>query len=196
MLQNLKNNNICHFQYSLGTEMAQTVEIRPDEIQGTAYPILPTPWPLIRRLTHGAMALNFLSCLMLAWTLGRSIMGWLYTVSTYEKTKWPRLHDTKSYVCGRLGHLTAFIISSSLLQYRLSPEWLIHNEGVTSLYIRLCRLSPEVINMKWSHSISQEICTRFCCALLCCGYAIVHNEFTWSIYPYSSGLLCWHWGNR
>ena len=46
------------------------------------------------------------------------------------------------------------------------------------------------------YSISQEKCTRFCCALLCCGYAIVHNEFTWSIYPYSSGLLCWHWGNR
>ena len=45
------------------------------------------------------------------------------------------------------------------------------------------------------YSISQEICTRFCCALLCCGYAIVHNEFTWSIYPYSSGLPCWHWGN-
>ena len=43
------------------------------------------------------------------------------------------------------------------------------------------------------YSISQEICTRFCCALLCCGYAIVHNEFTWGIYPYSSGLLCWHW---
>ena len=47
-----------------------------------------------------------------------------------------------------------------------------------------------------TYSISQEICTRFCCALLCCGYAIVQNEFTWSIYPYSSGLLCWHWGNR
>ena len=46
------------------------------------------------------------------------------------------------------------------------------------------------------YSISQEICTRFCCALLCCGCAIVHNEFTWSIYPYSSRLLCWHWGNR
>ena len=46
------------------------------------------------------------------------------------------------------------------------------------------------------YSISQEIYTRFCCALLCCGYAIVHNEFAWSIYPYSSGLLCWHWGNR
>ena len=45
------------------------------------------------------------------------------------------------------------------------------------------------------YSISQEICTRFCCALLCCGYAIVHNEFTWSIYPYLSGLLCWHWGD-
>ena len=31
-----------------------------------------------------------------------------------------------------------------------------------------------------SYSISQEICIRFCCALLCCGYAIVHNSFTWS----------------
>ena len=50
--------------------------------------------------------------------------------------------------------------------------------------------------LTWSYSISQEICTRFCCALLCCGYAVVHNEFTWSIYPYSPGLLCWHWGNR
>ena len=46
------------------------------------------------------------------------------------------------------------------------------------------------------YRMSQEICTRFCCALFCCGYAIVQNEFTWSIYPYSSGLLCWHWGNR
>ena len=45
------------------------------------------------------------------------------------------------------------------------------------------------------YSISQQLCTQFCCALLCCGYAIVHNEFT-STYPYSSGLLCWHWGNR
>ena len=51
-------------------------------------------------------------------------------------------------------------------------------------------------NTKGPYSISQEICTRFCCALLCCGYAIVYNEFTWSIYPYSSGLLCWHWSNR
>ena len=52
------------------------------------------------------------------------------------------------------------------------------------------------LHMTWLaiYSTSQEICTRFCCALLCCGYAIVHNEFTWSIYPYSSGLLCWHWG--
>ena len=47
-----------------------------------------------------------------------------------------------------------------------------------------------------SYSISQEICTRFGCVLLCCGYAIVNNEFTWSIYTYSSGLLCWHCGNR
>ena len=66
-------------------------------------------------------------------------------------------------------------------------------------------LWPQVLSQPWqitnkaysiTYSTSQEICTRFCCALLCCGYAIVHNEFTWSIYPYSSGLLCWHWGNR
>ena len=56
--------------------------------------------------------------------------------------------------------------------------------------------SPLAQVMARSYSISQEICTRLCCALLCCGYAIVHNEFTWRIYPYSSGLLCWHWGNR
>ena len=57
-------------------------------------------------------------------------------------------------------------------------------------------ITRSFINFKAGYSISKEICTRFCCALLCCGYAIVHNEFTWSIYPYSSGLLCWHWGNR
>ena len=57
-------------------------------------------------------------------------------------------------------------------------------------------LHPWQFTKGFLYSISQEICTRFCCALLCCGYAIVHNEFTWSIYPYSSGLLCWHWGNR
>ena len=51
---------------------------------------------------------------------------------------------------------------------------------------------PKMTQFIDTYSISQEICTRFCCALLCCGYAIVHNEFTWSIYPYSSGLLCWH----
>ena len=55
-------------------------------------------------------------------------------------------------------------------------------------------LGLHLLSPSEAYSISQEICTRFCCALLCCVYAIVHNEFTWSIYPYSSGLLCWHWG--
>ena len=39
------------------------------------------------------------------------------------------------------------------------------------------------------YSKSQDICTRFCCALLCCGYAIVHNEFTWSIYHIHQGCF-------
>ena len=47
-----------------------------------------------------------------------------------------------------------------------------------------------------TYSISQEIRTRPRRAPPCCGYAIVHNEFAWSIYPYSSGLLRRHWGNR
>ena len=59
-----------------------------------------------------------------------------------------------------------------------------------------CIFIITIITRESAYNIPQEICTRFCCALLCCGYAIVHNEFTWSIYPYSSGLLCWHWGNR
>ena len=40
-------------------------------------------------------------------------------------------------------------------------------------------LSEPMVTIKFCnvfYSISQEICTRFCCALLCCGYAIVHNE--------------------
>ena len=60
------------------------------------------------------------------------------------------------------------------------------------------RIWDQALLTRWGkiYIISQEICTRVCCALLCCGYAIVHNEFTSGIYPYSSGLLCWHWGNR
>ena len=53
----------------------------------------------------------------------------------------------------------------------------------------MVRIEPPWAESTATYSISQEICTRFSCALLCCGYAIVHNEFTLSIYPYSSGLL-------
>ena len=78
------------------------------------------------------------------------------------------------------------------------------SKNLTSWKPRSCRCyTLPWLMLMWRHqapgqqqySISQEMCTRFCCALLCCGYAIVHNEFTWSIYPYSSGLLCWHCGN-
>ena len=58
-----------------------------------------------------------------------------------------------------------------------------------------CRLETPLGSLCRHYGISQEICTRFCYALFCCGYGIVQNEFTWSIYPYSSVLLCWHWGN-
>ena len=38
-----------------------------------------------------------------------------------------------------------------------------------------------------------------CCALFCCGYMViwwVSAGLLWSFYPYSSGLLHWHWGNH
>ena len=47
-----------------------------------------------------------------------------------------------------------------------------------------------------SYSISQEICKSF--VVLC--FVVVMQSFIMNshiyIYPYSSGLLCWHWGNR
>ena len=99
---------------------------------------------------------------------------------------------------------TQFLLSCALLW--LYIDWFSHIHQASHVCIFL---GIYCILKKWHknpvmaeipqhgiYSISQEICTRFCCALLCCGYAIVHNEFTWSIYPYSSGLLCWHWGNR
>ena len=78
------------------------------------------------------------------------------------------------------------------LSFRTFPE--IHT--ISTLCCFVVALNSRFDMCQTSYSISQEICTRFCCALLCCGYAIVNNEFTWSIYSYSSGLLCWHWGNR
>ena len=83
------------------------------------------------------------------------------------------------------------------LEYTVQLSWVYGYHGhfwPDAIYMSYWRQ----LSCHWGriYSISQEICTRFCCALLCCGYAIVHNEFTWSIYPYSSGLLCWHWGNR
>ena len=76
-----------------------------------------------------------------------------------------------------------------------------HTKIKMSLLMNYFPDNPKILlqvisSQSYPYSISLEICTRFCCALLCCGYAIVHNEFTWSIYPHSSGLLCWHWGNR
>ena len=50
-------------------------------------------------------------------------------------------------------------------------------------------------SMRHKHTISHEICT-WCFCLPCCGYIIVFSGFMGCIYPYPSGLLHWHWGNR
>ena len=107
----------------------------------------------------------------------------------------------------RMWHPISIGISQNCPTFLWLPHTLLHVSTSQFLIIIICESRAAVFdtnqgNLKsvqltcGAYSISQEICTRFCCALLCCGYAIVHNEFTWSIYPYSSGLLCWHWGNR
>ena len=87
--------------------------------------------------------------------------------------------------------MNMFITPYSVAQTRELRNDANARHGIRATPLRCCLSVLLLI-----YSISQEICTRFCCALLCCGYVIVHNEFKWSIYPYSSGLLCWHWGNR
>ena len=61
-------------------------------------------------------------------------------------------------------------------QFEKKAELLVNRDAIA----HICHLSWWIY-AALRYSISQEICTRFCCALLCCGYAIVRNEFTWSI---------------
>ena len=90
--------------------------------------------------------------------------------------------------------ITSVVFSHTFISFGLQKDHL--QRGWLKNPLKRC---PHLNHRAWGwfrkYSISQEICTRFCCAVLC-GYVIVHNEFTWTIYPYSSGLLCWHWGNR
>ena len=90
--------------------------------------------------------------------------------------------------------ITATTMAISYLQRMLNHSLFVLLDNL--LHWCLFMIIKYIFAYQSTYSISHEICTRFCCALLCCGYAIVHNEFTWSIYPYSSGLLCWHWGNH
>ena len=113
---------------------------------------------------------------------------------SYKYTKW---YNTPIHCCGNLyfrSNVSGCILATNCA--RFTP-------GFFYYPTKLQRTAWGLSIWRWwigaqfsLYSISQEICTRFCCALLCCGYAIVHNELTWSIYPYSSELLCWHWGNR
>ena len=120
----------------------------------------------------------------------------------------PTRKDTKSNECNKC--------TTTLILYGCNKGLIYYHSGMFDVYFSrafhcrpicqvwlgtLCSLAKHVwYNLQSvisnGYSISPKICTRFCCALLCCGYVIVQNEFKWSIYPYSSGLLCWHWGNR
>ena len=106
------------------------------------------------------------SCAISCYACWTDIQGWM-----------AEMVATKSIAIHELWLVTDVTRVNYGLDYRETSAWL--TEFCSSTY-----------------SISQEICTRFCCALLCCGYVIIHNEFTWCIYPYSPGLLCWHCGNR
>ena len=129
------------------------------------------------------------------------VSDWQLKFSHHKSQDW-----TECYICHKSKGLSCSIES---LSCKLCPHVYIFNRNVTHLaYWSQLSSNERYTNriqgdtrmdylcLPARNSISQEICTRFCCAMLCCGYAIVHNEFTWSIYPYSSGLLRWHWGNR
>ena len=45
-------------------------------------------------------------------------------------------------------------------------------------------------------STFHEICAQFYCVLFCCGYIWFFLWIHRSFYPYSSGILHWHWGNH
>ena len=128
-----------------------------------------------------------------SWDLLHIVAGWhVHVQDKREHTWYPSCGRDK---CKHFLSLSILKWSRSLatiLEYYTDP-YIGNAIAVGSLVRQAVRISSTIA---LTYSISQEICTRFCCALLCCGYAIVHNEFTWSIYPYSSGLLCWHWGNR
>ena len=47
----------------------------------------------------------------------------------------------------------------------------------------------EYDKIRWALQYIPRICTPFCCALLCCGYVIVHDEFTWVFIHIHQGCL-------
>ena len=112
------------------------------------------------------------------------------TLHWYSKGKKPFRHSDFFIGCNYV----------PLPSLEVRAGWVIIPYTFTWIWLLIHALIPMLVLImtvnKRSYSISHELCTRFCCALLCCCYSIVYNEFTWSIYPYSSGLLCWHWGNR
>ena len=61
------------------------------------------------------------------------------------------------------------------------------------VYWHIWVFSPQWVNYSTPHTT----CTWFCCALFCWAYIIsVHRGFVWSIYPYPSELLRWHWDSH
>ena len=148
--------------------------------------------------------------------LPAKILWYCSLVSTILSTYWFSSNDSwrtrsksSAWTCSKYRWIWLAILFADFKACvhfpRSSPSWYSRPYSVIFNGRRddMVECKSNVLNIQFQHkqtrltySISQEICTRFCCALLCCGYAIVHNEFTWSIYPYSSGLLCWHWGNR
>ena len=77
-------------------------------------------------------------------------------------------HKMSNYLPCNLYKKETASVDALNVQYILSGWVAIHHVSPNHLF-------PRKI-WRCIYSISQEICTRFCCALLCCGYAIVHND--------------------
>ena len=100
---------------------------------------------------------------------------------------------------------------NQIKQIILNKNWryiyILSMKNVASVDIKLLWISIFIIIIPWvsqhthpsmvfsTYSTAHEICTYSCCAMFCCVY-IFFNGSIWLIFPYSSGLLHWHWGNH
>ena len=129
---------------------------------------------------------------------------WCNGAICVEFTNWTRSHVFCYEQSGKvLSHATILMFQYDMTFYWLIPSPLRCCDNHTCPCLKTCSfkyaafdlLNPIFIDVE-NTEYPKKYAHGFVVLCFVVGHAIVHNEFKWSIYPYSSGLLCWHWGNR